>query len=353
MDRLIEVLWAGLLFLRNYAFFPGDGETFSLLRILSLLLAFSISGAMTVFLSQKFILKYFGAGAPKGLSLVVAALSGGLLAVCSCSVLPMFESIRKKGAGLGPAVAFLFSGPAINLLAITLTFSTLGALMGGVRVMAALGLALILGIIMMILYGRKETIHANDHAFKAPPMITDMTARHRVFFFITLIAMLLFGVYLPLFTGILAGVLLIEIILWMSRDDFNMWMLATYDLSKKIIPLFIVGVFLAGVLSALVPASAITRFVGEATFSATLLSSVFGAFMYFATITEIPIIASLMDLGMHRGPALSLLLAGPTLSLPNMIVLTRVLGFKKGLTYFGFVILLSTLTGLILGIIIF
>ena len=353
MERFLEIILAGLLFLRNYAFFPGDGETFSLLRILSLFLAFSISGAMSVFLSQKVILKYFGAGAPKGLSLFIAALSGGLLAVCSCSVLPMFESIRKKGAGLGPAIAFLFSGPAINLLAITLTFSTLGAAIGGLRVMSALILALCLGVLMMVIFGRKEVIKAHDQAFKAPPVITDMTAKHRVYFFITLIAMLLFGVYQPWFTGLLAIVLMVEIILWMSLDDFKMWLHATWDLTKKIIPLFIVGVFLAGVLSALVPASAITRYVGEATLPATLLASVFGAFMYFATITEIPIVASLIDLGMHRGVALSLLLAGPTLSLPNMIVLTRVLGIKKGATYFGFVIILSALTGLVLGLTVF
>jgi uncharacterized membrane protein YraQ (UPF0718 family) len=132
-----------------------------------------------------------------------------------------------------------------------------------------------------------------------------------------------------------------------------MWLLATWDLTKKIIPIFIVGIFLAGVVQAVIPASTITSLVGASTVSSNLLASVFGAFMYFATITEIPIVASLIDLGMHRGPAMSLLLAGPTLSLPNMIVLTRVLGPKKGLTYFGLVIIVSASVGLLLGFLIF
>jgi uncharacterized membrane protein YraQ (UPF0718 family) len=353
MSRFVEVLLEGLIFLRNYAFFPSDGETFSLLRILSLLLAFSISGAITVFLSQGVILKYFGPDAKKSSAFFVAGLSGAILAVCSCSVLPMFESIRKKGAGLGPAIAFLFSGPAINLLAITLTFTTLGRVIGVSRILSALVLAWIIGILMHLIYGRKEQKDTKGKALKAPSALTDMTVKARIIFFITLILMLLFGVYQPLFTGILALVLLLEIYLFMSKDDVTMWLLATWDLTKKIIPLFIVGIFLAGVVQAVIPASTITSLVGESTVSSNLLASVFGAFMYFATITEIPIVASLIDLGMHRGPAMSLLLAGPTLSLPNMIVLTRVLGPKKGFTYFGLVIIVSASVGLLLGFLIF
>ena len=344
MERLLEIILEGLLFLRNYAFFPGDGETFSLLRILSLLLAFSISGAVTVFLSQGVVLKYFGPDAKKTSAYLVAGFSGAILAVCSCSVLPMFESIRKKGAGLGPAMAFLFSGPAINLLAITLTFSTLGLRLGFSRVFSALILAWTIGIIMHLIYGKKETKTAGT-LLQAAPSMTDMSVKARIIFFVTLLFMLLFGVYLPLFTGILAIVLIIEIKLFMSKDDISMWLAATWDLTKKIIPLFIIGIFLAGVVQAVVPASAITRYVGQSNISSHLIASVFGAFMYFATITEIPIIASLMDLGMHPGPALTLLLAGPTLSLPNMIVLSRVLGLKKGLTYFLLVILTSAVMG--------
>jgi uncharacterized membrane protein YraQ (UPF0718 family) len=344
MDRILEIILEGLIFLRNYALFPKDGETFSLLRILSLFLAFSISGAVTVFLSQGVVLKYFGPDAKKLSAYLVAGFSGAILAVCSCSVLPMFESIRKKGAGLGPAIAFLFSGPAINLLAITLTFSTLGLRLGFSRVFSALILAWTIGIIMHLIYGKKET-KSTGALLQAAPSMTDMTIKARVIFFVTLLLMLLFGVYVPLFTGLLAIVLIIEIKLFMSKDDFFMWLTATWDLTKKIIPLFVVGIFLAGVVQAVVPASAIMLYVGQSNLFSHLVASVFGAFMYFATITEIPIVASLMNLGMHPGPALTLLLAGPTLSLPNMIVLSRVLGLKKGLTYFSLVILTAALMG--------
>lgn len=351
---LLETLWQwfieGALFLRNYALFPVDGETFSPLRLLSLLLAFSISGAMVVFLDQGAVLKYFGPQARKQTAFLVASLSGAVLAVCSCSVLPMFTSIRKKGAGLGPAIAFLFSGPAINVLAITLTFTSLGLGIGLLRLFSAIFLALLIAYFMHLAFRRQET--SNDaRGFLIPPSLTDISLKHRAIFFVTLIAMLVFGVYVPLITGLLLIVLVIEIALWFTKDDLVYWGVATWDLAKKILPLFVVGVFLAGVLQAALPTEVITQSVGQNNYLSNLLASTFGAFMYFATMTEIPIIVSLMNLGMHPGPALALLLAGPTLSLPNMIVIRKELGSKKAFSYFLAVMLFSAVAGLISGLI--
>lgn len=350
MTRLLEILLEGLLFLRNYAFFPGDGETFSLLRITSLFIAFSISGAVVVFMSQGAVLKFFGPNANKVAAYLVASISGAILAVCSCSVLPMFASIRKKGAGLGPAIAFLFSGPAINILAITLTFTDLGVDMGLVRVIAAINLALFIGIIMHLIFRKSEVRDTSNNPFAAIPAQVAMPLWQRGLFFLTLIFILLFGVYRPLFTGVFIGLLILQLVLWFQKDDLIEWAKATGDLAKKILPLFVVGIFLAGVLQAIVTTETLSSLVGDNTYQANVFASMIGAVMYFATMTEIPILRSLIDLGMNKGPATALLLAGPTLSLPNMIVIGRVLGLKRSSVYIMLVIVLAALAGFLAGL---
>ena len=318
-------------------------------RIISLLIAFFLSGAIAQFMSQGAVMKYFGPKANKTLSYLVASVSGAILAVCSCSVLPMFASIRKKGAGIGPAVTFLFSGPAINILAITFTFSLLGVDIGLVRVVSAIILALIIGFLMFLIFNKSESVDSDEKVFKIneeQPRAAWKTA----LFFVTLVAILVSGVRNPIPTSVLAVVLAIELIFFFKKAELWDWCKETFDLAKKIAPLFIVGVFLAGVIQAIIPPAYMVRFVGANTYGANVIASLFGAFMYFATLTEVPIVNSFMELGMLRGPATALLLAGPSLSLPNMIVITRVMGIKRSSTYVLMVVILSALVGWLAGL---
>jgi len=347
---ILDLLVEGLLFLRNYLFFPADGETFSLLRILSLFIAFSISGAIIVFMSQGSILKHMGPKAKRLKAYAVASVSGVILAVCSCSVLPMFASIRKKGAGIGPAIAFLFSGPAINVLALALTFSTIGIDIALARIIGAIVLALVIGFTMHLIYHRSEKMIADQHIFER---FEEKEKRQKpwqiALFFLTLFAILIFGVYEPLPTLLFSIFLIIELILFFQIDDIKSWGRETFGLAKKIFPLFIIGVFFAGMLSALVTPEMLSDLVGTNGYLQNVLASLVGSLMYFATLTEVPIVSALIENGMHRGPATALLLAGPSLSLPNMIVITKVIGIKRAMTYIGLVVMLSALVGMVAG----
>ncbi len=350
---LLELLLEGLIFLRNYVFFPQDGTTFSLLRIFSLLIAFSISGAIVVFMSQGAILRHMGPSAKKLKAYGVASVSGIILAVCSCSVLPMFASIRKKGAGLGPAVAFLFSGPAINVLALSLTFSDIGPDIALARVIGAILLSIVIGFTLYVIFRKGEVKQANNTLFERFDEETRLKAYQKILFFLTLFFILIFGVYRPLPTLILLVLLGIQIVLFFRKDDLIAWGAETLDLAKKILPLFIMGVFIAGIISSLISEEMLARVVGQNTYQANLIASVIGALMYFATLTEVPIVSTLLANGMNRGPATALLLAGPSLSIPNMIIIGKVLGIKRTLTYLGLVVVLSALVGLVSGYIIY
>jgi uncharacterized protein len=325
---------------------------FTIHRIISLTIAFFLSGAIAQFMSQGAVMKYFGPKSHRGMSYVIAAVSGAILAVCSCSVLPMFASIRKKGAGIGPAIAFLFSGPAINVLAIIMTFSMIGFNIGLVRVFGAIGLSMIIGYTMYLLYNKSEEVEANEAMFQ----IEDDKSRNlwqNALFFAVLVGILISGVKNPIPTGGLTIVLILILIRFFKRQELIEWCLATWDLAKKIVPLFVIGIFAAGVITALIPSSFMVKYVGNNSFSANLIASVFGAFMYFATLTEVPIVNGFMSLGMLPGPATALLLAGPSLSLPNMIVISRFLGIKKAFTYFALVIFLSAFVGMLAGLFIY
>ncbi len=343
MEYIIDVLTSGWLALVDYL---------TIHRIIMLTIAFFLSGAIAQFMSQGAILKYFGPNSNKGLAYLFASISGAILAVCSCSVLPMFASIRKKGAGLGPAITFLFAGPAINVLAITFTFSYIGVDIGFVRVFGAITLSIVIGLLMYLLYRKSEKVDA------LPEMFSVQETKKRGFwinalFFVTLIGILVSGVKNPVITSVLFVILIIQLVLFFSKKELLDWVKSTFDLAKKIFPLFIVGVFLAGVITAIIPSEFMVSLVGNNSFLANLVAGVFGAFMYFATLTEVPIVNSFIALGMFKGPATALLLAGPSLSLPNMIVISRVLGVKKSLTYIGFVIILSSLIGMLAGLLIY
>ncbi len=343
MNIALDVLQAGWQALVCY---------FTITRIISLIIAFSLSGAISQFMSQGAVMKYFGPNTKKSVSYLIAAVSGAILAVCSCSVLPIFASIRKKGAGIGPAVTFLFSGPAVNVLAIIFTFSMISVDIGFVRVIGAVILALTIGFIMYLLYNRSEVVDANGAMFN----IEDSSTRRNwqnIIFFVTLIAILVSGVKHPIISGILVAGLVTELLVYFKKEELIEWGEETFQLAKKIVPLFIVGVFLAGVIEAVVPPEYMVKFVGNNSYGANLIASVFGAFMYFATLTEVPIVNSFMAIGMLKGPATALLLAGPSLSLPSMIVISKLMGVKKAFTYFGLVIILSAIIGMLAGITIY
>ena len=349
LNAIWQIILQGFLFLRNYLFFPSDGETFSLLRIMSLVIAFSISGAIIVFMSQSAVLKHMGPKAKPLKACGVAAISGVILAVCSCSVLPMFASIRKKGAGIGPAIAFLFSGPAINILALTLTSTDLGLDIALARVIGAIILALIIGWTMFLIFHKKEEREMNTALFQVVDDAPKIKHWQRGLFFSTLFAILIFGVYRPLPTLIFIALLILQLVFFFEKEDIKRWGLETFGLAKKIFPLFLVGIFFAGILSALITPNMLTSYVGHNTYGSNLISSMTGSLMYFATLTEVPIVSTLIENGMHKGPAVALLLAGPSLSLPNMIIISKVIGIKRASTYIALVVLLSAVVGLIAG----
>ncbi|GAA0182873.1 permease [Clostridium sediminicola] len=321
-------------------------------RVISLIIAFFLSGAISTFMSKGAVLKYFGPNAKKSIAYTIASVSGAILAVCSCSVLPMFASIRKKGAGIGPAVTFLFAGPAINVLAIIFTFNLIGVDIGFARVISAIVLSIIIGILMSILYQKSEEIDPNENMFNIQEE-NERTWWQNLIFFLVLLAILISGVKHPIITIIFFIILIGILFLYFKKEELLNWCDETWFLAKKIVPLFIIGVFIAGVLTAIIPETFMVKFVGNNSLGANLLAGVFGAFMYFATLTEVPIVNSFMELGMNKGPVLALLLAGPSLSLPNMIVIGKVMGIKKTLTYVCIVVVLSAIVGFLVGNIIF
>jgi uncharacterized membrane protein YraQ (UPF0718 family) len=315
--------------------------------------AFFIAGAIAVFISQGAVLKYFGPKANKLLSYSVASVSGTILAVCSCTVLPLFGGIYKRGAGIGPAVAFLYSGPAINVLAIVYTARILGYDLGLARAIGAIIFAAGIGLIMALIYHKEESAKSSA-AFDA--LTADPDAKkwwQQIIFFAVLVGILVFAASKNwIVTGILLAALLIVLWRWFKRGEIGMWMKETLRFVRLIVPWLLGGVFVAGIITTFVPQDAVTNWVGGNSFFANFIASFLGALMYFATLTEVPIISAFMDLGMGKGPTLALLLAGPALSLPNMLVIRSIMGTKKTLTYVGLVIVMATITGYIFGLII-
>ncbi len=314
--------------------------------------AFFIAGAIAVFLSQGAILKYFGPRANKLLSYSVASVSGTILAVCSCTVLPLFGGIYKRGAGIGPAVAFLYSGPAINILAIVYTARILGFDLGLARAIGAVIFAAGIGLIMALIY-RKEESPKDAAAFEA--LLADPQGKklwQQIVFFAVLVGILIFAASK---NWIVTGALLVGLgfILWrwFTRNELTIWMKETLRFVRLIVPWLLVGVFAAGIITTFVPQDVISSLVGGNSIFANFIASLVGALMYFATLTEVPIVSAFMNLGMGKGPALALLLAGPALSLPNMLVIRSIMGAKKTLTYIVLVVIFATLTGYIFGLI--
>ena len=334
--------------------------------------AFFIAGAISVFVSQASVLKYFGATARKILSYSVASVSGTILAVCSCTVLPLFAGIYTRGAGIGPATAFLYSGPAINVLAIVLTARVLGWQLGLARAIGAILFAVITGLLMAFIFRKEDAertagqIYLPDEGEKGRTLVQDSL------FMLTMVLILIFAAFAhpaPGATGlwpaiyaakwyITAALLIILAFMlkaWFVKDERVAWVQSTWGFMKQIFPLLGAGVLVAGFMlgrpghSALIPEHYIQTLVGGNSVWANLFASVSGALMYFATLTEVPILQGLLGAGMGQGPALSLLLAGPALSLPNMLVIGGVMGVRKTATFCAIIVVLSTIAGMLYG----
>ncbi len=342
--------------------------------LLCLVPAMFIAGAIGVFLNQQAVMRYLGPKAPKPVAYAVASISGAILAVCSCTVLPLFKGIYKKGAGLGPAISFLYSGPAISVIAITMSFQVFGLKLGIARTVGAISFAVIIGILMQLIFRKEdETRLADERLFKAPLDEGGRKLWQTVVYIGSMIGILIFvnwasskggspawdAIYRVKYaiTGAFAIVLGYALVRWFKRHELAEWGAATRDFALQILPLLFGGVLVSGFFlgrpghEALIPNAWITGLLGGNSVSANFIAAISGAFMYFATLTEIPIVQGLVGSGMGQGPALALLLAGPSLSLPSMLVINAEIGFKKTFVYVSLVVVMSTLAGVLFGMI--
>ena len=338
--------------------------------LLCLVPAFFIAGAIGNFVSQGAVLKYLGAKANKFLAYGVASVSGAILAVCSCTVLPLFGGIYKRGAGLGPAITFLYSGPAINVLAIILTARVLGLRLGIARALGAIIFSIVIGLAMHFIFLKEEHARNKDLSLVVPnddnPRKLWQTALN-IFSMVGILIFVNWGrdssiswwnsifEYKFHITTVFGAILLFTLYRWFTKDELKSWVVSSYDFSLQIMPLLFAGVLIAGFLlgrpgnEGIIPSAWISTLVGGNSLAANFFASIVGAFMYFATLTEVPIMQGLIGNGMGEGPALALLLAGPALSLPSMLAIRGMIGTKKTAVYIILVVIMSTASGMIYG----
>ncbi|PIU41620.1 MAG: hypothetical protein COS99_04290 [Candidatus Omnitrophica bacterium CG07_land_8_20_14_0_80_42_15] len=342
--------------------------------LLCLVPAFFIAGAISVFVSQASVMKYFGAKANKFLSYSVASVSGAILAVCSCTVLPLFSGIYKRGAGLGPAIAFLYSGPAINVLAIILTARILGWQLGLARAIGAVAFSVIIGLLMHLIFLKEESARHANGDFNVGEVKETRSLGKTILYFASMVAFLVFanwgkplegdhGIWSIIYqykwwiAGFSLAGLVVMLFKWFKKDELKEWTGATWGFALQILPFLLGGVLVSGFLlgrvghEGVIPSRFVVALVGGNSVWANFFSSVVAAFMYFATLTEVPILQGLINSGMGKGPALALLLAGPALSLPSMLVLRSIMGTKKTVVYVSLVVVMATICGMIFGFI--
>ncbi len=341
--------------------------------LLCLVPAFFIAGGIAVFVNQQAVIKYFGASANKVLAYGVASVSGTILAVCSCTVLPLFSGIHRRGAGIGPATAFLYSGPAINVLAIILTARVLGLELGVARAAGAVVFSVVIGLAMHFIFIKEERQKAANAADFAEGEEEDGRPLWKNgLYFASMVGILVFanwsgaargegGIWDFIFrikwvlTGIFLAGLIGMLIAWFKKPELKDWTASTWTFARQILPLLFLGVLAAGVLlgrpghEGLIPSRWVAGAVGGNSLFSNFFASLAGALMYFATLTEVPILQGLLGAGMGKGPALALLLAGPALSLPNMLVIRSVMGTKKTLVFIALVVFMATVSGYVFG----
>lgn len=345
MQLIMTMLGGGLGELLNYL---------SAHVVTCLVPAFFIAGAMAVLVTKGAVIKYFGVQAKKWVAYGVASVSGMLLAVCSCTILPLFAGIYSLGAGLGPAVTFLYSGPAINILAIALTGAAIGWHMGLARGIGAILFSIVIGILMSLLFRRSENQRLEEME-SLPAETSEKPGLFLVLFFGAMVAILIVSTSkLNLWIKVALDLSLINSLAIMVhhyfiKGEFTSWMHETWNLVKMVVPTLLIGVFVVGMVTSVIPSHWISNYVGNNTLGANFVASLIGALFYFSTLTEVPIVKGLMDLGMNQGPALALLLAGPAVSIPNLLVVNRIMGWKRTAAYFGLVVVMATLTGWMYG----
>ncbi|OQB12833.1 MAG: putative permease [Candidatus Omnitrophica bacterium ADurb.Bin205] len=343
--------------------------------LLCLIPAFFIAGAISVFVSQASVIKYFGAKANKFLAYSVASVSGIILTVCSCTVLPLFSGIYKRGAGLGPAVTFLYSGPAINILAIILTARILGWQLGLGRAIGAVIFSVVIGFLMHLIFLKEEKARNANGDFQFGEIKASRTVWKDIAYFFSMVAILIFanwgkpmegdaGIWSLIYalkwwiTGFFLLILGLMIFNWFKKDEIKEWGFASWGFVLQILPLLLGGILISGFLlgraghEGIIPSRWIDLLVGGNSFRANFFASIVAAFMYFATLTEVPILKGLIGSGMGKGPALALLLAGPALSLPSMLVIRGIIGTKKTIVYVSLVVAMATISGMIFGLIV-
>ena len=320
--------------------------------LLCLVPAFFIAGAITVFIKKDAVLRLLGPKTKKWISYPIASVSGGILAVCSCTILPLFAGIWKRGAGIGPATTFLYAGPAINVAAIFLTGTVLGWEMSFVRLFFAIFGAIIIGLIMGTLFKNNDS---SQNGFTVSSEKSNISTTPIVLLFLMQLAFLIIGglaINAVLKAGLLFSfvIIILYIVFFKIDKEYRTgWIDETWSFTKKILPFLFAGIFIAGIVSKALPENVVYSLIGGNKLSSTFFASIFGALMYFATLTEVPIIQSLMSLGMGKGPALALFLAGYSLSLPNIIVLNKLLGFKRAMTYIILIVVYSAGAGYLYG----
>ncbi|MBN1167718.1 MAG: permease [Methanospirillaceae archaeon] len=322
--------------------------------------AFFIAGAIAAIIKKDAILTYFSPDAKKSVSYGIASVSGTVLAVCSCTILPMFAGILKKGSGIGPAIAFLYAGPAINILAIVYSAKVLGLDIGIARGIFAVVLSIIIGLIMAAIF-REHDNEVRDAAKKNPRVSTGEEERPGWVvpaFFLFLIAILLVATsqldifFRLLIVYFLSMAIAFLLIYYFNRDEVTGWGYETWDLTKKIFPILIIGTFALGMLSYFLPPEVFKPFIGDNSLPSNFIAALIGAILYMPTLLEVPIVGTTLGYlsgNMAKGPALALLLSGPTISLPSLLVLTRVMGAKKTGVYAVLVVVFSTIAGFVFG----
>jgi len=380
--------------------------------LMGLLPALFIAGAVSAFVSKASVMRYLGAHASKFVSYAVASVSGCILAVCSCTILPLFAGIYSRGAGLGPATTFLYAGPAINVIAIFLTARVLGAQLGVARAVGAIAFSVVIGLIMHFIFRHEETARAKEQLAEPRPEV-ERPLRQSMAVFASTVAILAFAnwhaaadtgishaIYVarwPL-TGASAIVLGVVLVRWFGLRAWTVvsagaavtalalifpgrpvipflagmagltvvaatgtretrdWLDGSWDLARDILPLLFVGILVVGAMlgrpghEGLIPSAWVAGLVGDNSILSNLVAAVASGLMYFCTMTEIPIVQGLMGAGMAKGPALAFLLAGPAVSLPNILILRSVVGTKKTLVYLTLVLIMSTVTGALFGL---
>jgi len=302
---------------------------------------------------KEVVLRYLGPSGNKVLSYAVASVAGTILAVCSCTILPLFSGIYTMGAGIGPATAFLYSGPAINLLAIIYSARLLGVDLGLARAVGAVAFSIVIGLIMSAVFEKKREEKA-EFALTSDPDKPQKSSLVILLFFGDLVAILVLGAQGRWWiVAWLLAMLIILLKLRFTKEEVLSWLVSTWQFVRLILPWLLLGVFAAGIIKAILPPEVIQSWVGGNAFKSNFIASIVGALMYFATLTEVPILKAFLDLGMGKGPALALLLAGPALSLPSMLVIRSIMGTKRAVVYIALVVIMSTSIGMIFGKLVF